>query len=63
VLVTGPTGHGKSTTLAAIINEINLEKAVHILTIEDPIEYVYPAGKSIISQREMDLDTHSWAMA
>lgn len=63
VLVTGPTGHGKSTTLAAIINEINLGKAVHILTIEDPIEYVYPSGKSIISQREMDLDTHSWSLA
>jgi len=63
VLVTGPTGHGKSTTLAAIINEINLSKPVHILTIEDPIEYVYPNGKSIISQREMDLDTHSWALA
>ena len=63
VLVTGPTGHGKSTTLAAIINEINLGKAAHILTIEDPIEYVYPSGKSIISQREMDLDTHSWSLA
>lgn len=63
VLVTGPTGHGKSTTLASIINEINLEKAVHILTIEDPIEYVYPSGKSIISQREMGTDTHSWNMA
>lgn len=63
VLVTGPTGHGKSTTLAAIINEINLGKAAHILTIEDPIEYLYPSGKSIISQREMDLDTHSWSLA
>jgi twitching motility protein PilT len=63
ILVTGPTGHGKSTTLAAIINEINLSKAAHILTIEDPIEYVYPSGKSIISQREMDLDTHSWPLA
>jgi twitching motility protein PilT len=63
ILVTGPTGHGKSTTLAAIINEINLSKAVHILTIEDPIEYVYPAGKSIISQREMDIDTHSWSLS
>lgn len=63
VLVTGPTGHGKSTTIAAIINEINLGKPVHILTIEDPIEYVYPPGKSIISQREMDLDTHSWSLA
>src|SRR3989344_520302 len=63
VLVTGPTGHGKSTTLAAIINEVNLNKAAHILTIEDPIEYVYPTGKSIISQREMNIDTHSWNLA
>lgn len=63
VLVTGPTGHGKSTTLASIINEINLKSAAHILTIEDPIEYVYPNGKSIISQREMGMDTHSWALA
>src|ERR1035437_966586 len=63
ILVTGPTGQGKSTTLASIINEINLNKPMHILTIEDPIEYVYPPGKSIISQREMDLDTHSWTMA
>lgn len=63
ILVTGPTGHGKSTSLAAIINEINLGRADHILTIEDPVEYVYPAGKSIISQREMDIDTHSWSLA
>lgn len=63
VLVTGPTGHGKSTTLAAIINEINTTKAVHIVTIEDPIEYIYPSGGSILSQREMGADTHSWAMA
>nr|MBI5456086.1 type IV pilus twitching motility protein PilT [Candidatus Levybacteria bacterium] len=63
VLIAGPTGHGKSTTIAAIINEINLSKASHILTIEDPIEYLYPTGKSIISQREMDLDTHSWSLA
>lgn len=63
ILVTGPTGHGKSTTLASIINEINLNRAVHILTIEDPIEYVYPNGKSIISQREMNQDTHSWDLA
>jgi twitching motility protein PilT len=63
VLVTGPTGHGKSSTLAAIINEINLNKAQHILTIEDPIEYVYPKGNSTMSQREMGTDTHSWSMA
>lgn len=63
IIVCGPTGHGKSTTLAAIINEINLSRSCHILTIEDPIEYVYPSGKSIISQREMGIDTHSWAMA
>jgi len=63
VLVTGPTGHGKSTTLAAIINEINLNKNVHILTIEDPIEYVYPVGKSLISQREMGADTNSWSLS
>lgn len=63
VLVAGPTGHGKSTTLASIINEINLNQQCHILTIEDPIEYVYPVGKSIISQREMGTDTHSWVMA
>lgn len=63
ILVTGPTGHGKSTTLAAIINEINLNRNVHILTIEDPIEYVYPPGKSLISQREMGLDTNSWRLS
>lgn len=63
VLVTGPTGHGKSTTLASIINEINLKRAAHIIAIEDPIEYVYPEGKSIISQREMGVDTHSWDFA
>jgi len=63
ILVTGPTGQGKSTTLAAIINEINTTRADHILTIEDPIEYVYPKGNSLISQREMLVDTHSWTMA
>ncbi|HSX08885.1 MAG TPA: type IV pilus twitching motility protein PilT [Candidatus Saccharimonadales bacterium] len=63
VLVTGPTGHGKSSTLAAVINEINQSKSCHILTIEDPIEYVYPKGNSIISQREMGIDTHSWSLA
>ena len=63
ILITGPTGHGKSTTIAAIVNEINLNRSSHILTIEDPIEYIYPSGKSIISQREMNIDTHSWTQA
>lgn len=63
ILITGPTGHGKSTTLASLINEINLKRAVHILTIEDPIEYVYSNGRSLISQREMGIDTHSWDFA
>ena len=60
ILVTGPTGHGKSTLIAAIINKINTERAVHIVTIEDPIEYVYPKGKSLVSQRELYYDTKSW---
>lgn len=60
ILVTGPTGHGKSTALAGFVNKINMERPVHIITIEDPIEYVYPKGKSIISQREVNSDTKSW---
>lgn len=60
VLITGPTGHGKTTTIAAIVNEINMTRATNILTIEDPIEYVYPKGKSIISQRELGHDTLTW---
>lgn len=63
ILVTGPTGHGKSTTLASFINTINLDRAEHILTVEDPIEYVYPKGKSLIEQREMYRDTKSWGNA
>ena len=63
VLVTGPTGHGKSTTLASMIQAINQMKSVHVVTIEDPIEYVYPTGLSIISQREMHQDSHSWSVA
>ncbi len=63
VLVTGPTGQGKSSTLAAILQEINATRFTHILTIEDPIEYIYPPGNSIMSQRELGSDTHSWGMA
>lgn len=60
ILVTGPTGQGKSTTLASLINRINLNRACHIITIEDPIEYVYPQGKALLGQREMFRDTRSW---
>lgn len=63
ILVTGPTGHGKTTTLAAFINQINLNRNAHIITIEDPIEYVYPHGKALISQRELNSDTKSWINA
>src|SRR4030043_1309166 len=63
ILVAGPTGHGKSTTIASLINKINEEKGVHIITVEDPIEYVYPSRKSLIAQREMHLDTHSWEIS
>lgn len=63
VLISGPTGEGKSTTLASLINEINKKYSKHIITIEDPIEYVYPKYKSIISQRELHQDTHSWSVA
>lgn len=61
VLVTGPTGHGKSTTIASIINEINMTIPANIITIEDPIEYIYPKGKAIISQREIGADSLAWA--
>lgn len=63
ILVIGPTGEGKSTTLASIVNEINMKYARHIITIEDPIEYIYPLGKSVVSQRELHRDTHSWNIA
>src|SRR5262245_50567884 len=63
VLVTGPTGSGKSTTLAAIINKINREKAIHIITIEDPIEYLHPHSKATINQREVGADTQTFALA
>lgn len=63
ILITGPTGQGKSTTLAAILNEINKTRAAHIITIEDPIEFVFRNEKSIISQREVYSDTLSWQKA
>ncbi len=63
VLVTGPTGHGKSSTLAAIVELINQSRSDHILTIEDPIEFIYENKQSIISQRELHSDTHSWQVA
>lgn len=63
VLVTGPTGEGKSTTLSSIINRINLNQSRHILTVEDPIEFIYPSGQSLVSQRELHQDTHSWNVA
>ncbi|HEX6177377.1 MAG TPA: PilT/PilU family type 4a pilus ATPase [Thermoanaerobaculia bacterium] len=63
VLVTGPTGSGKSTTLAAIINEINQNYAYHILTIEDPVEYMHRHIKSTVNQREVGSDTKNFALA
>ncbi|MCM0648756.1 type IV pilus twitching motility protein PilT [Clostridium swellfunianum] len=63
VLVTGPTGSGKSTTLAAMINEINLTRAAHIITLEDPVEYLHKHNKSIINQREIGKDSHSYQNA
>ncbi len=63
MLVTGPTGSGKSTSLAAVINLINTEHSHHILTVEDPIEYLHSHKKSIISQRELGEDTHSFSNA
>jgi len=63
VLVTGPSGHGKSTTLAALIEEINHARTDHIITIEDPIEYVFEGDRAIIEQREVNQDTLSFAKA
>ena len=63
VLITGPTGQGKSTTIAALLNYINETRNVHIVTIEDPIEYIYPHRRSLVDQRELHLDTHSWEIA
>ncbi len=63
VLVTGPTGSGKSTTLASMINEINETRSEHILTIEDPIEFVHTHKRCIVNQRELGNDAHSFALA
>lgn len=61
VLIAGPTGSGKTTTLAALVQRINNERAVHIITLEDPVEYLYPQGRALISQREIGRDTASFA--
>ncbi|MBU0975948.1 type IV pilus twitching motility protein PilT [Patescibacteria group bacterium] len=63
VIVVGPTGHGKSTSLAAMIQEINVRDARHILTIEDPVEYIYFPARCLVDQRELHQDTHSWEIA
>jgi twitching motility protein PilT len=63
ILVTGPTGSGKSTTLAAMIDKINSERSEHIMTIEDPIEFVHPHKKCLVNQREVFADTHSFKNA
>jgi twitching motility protein PilT len=62
-LVTGPTGSGKSTTLAAMVDQINRERSEHIITVEDPIEYLHTHKKSVINQRELGQDTHSFQAA
>jgi twitching motility protein PilT len=63
VLVTGPTGSGKSSTLAAIIDKVNSEQSIHIVTIEDPIEFLHPHKKATIHQRELHTDTPNFALA
>jgi len=63
VLVTGPAGQGKSTTIAAMIDEIARKRAVHVVTIEDPIEYIFSHQKALVQQREINLDTLSWNVA
>ena len=63
VLVTGPTGSGKSTTLAAMVDQINTEKAMHIVTIEDPIEFTHKSKRSVVVQREVHYDTYSFNAA
>ncbi len=63
VLVTGPTGSGKSTTLAAMLDKLNHERTAHIVTIEDPIEYLHHHKSCVVNQREIGQDTHSWEFA
>ena len=63
VLVTGPTGSGKSTTLAALVDKINSERAMHIITIEDPIEFTHKSKRSVVVQREVHYDTYSFSAA
>ena len=63
ILVTGPTGSGKSTTLAAIINKVNENRAAHVITLEDPIEYLHQHRKAMVNQREIGMDTQSYANA
>ncbi|HSI20560.1 MAG TPA: PilT/PilU family type 4a pilus ATPase [Verrucomicrobiae bacterium] len=63
IIIAGPTGHGKSTTLAAMVNQISAERRGHIITIEDPIEYIFEHKKSIVTQREVGSDTPSFASA
>ena len=63
VLVTGPTGSGKSTTLAAMIDLINRSRSEHIITLEDPVEFVHQSNRSLVNQREVGSHTHSFASA
>ena len=63
VLITGPTGSGKSTTLASLVDKINSEKSQHIITIEDPIEFTHKSKKSVVVQREVHYDTYSFSAA
>ena len=63
MLVTGPTGSGKSTTLAAMLDKVNSERQDHILTIEDPIEYIHPHKNCLVNQREVHADTNSFSNA
>jgi len=63
ILVTGPTGHGKTTTMAAMIDKINKTRDVHIVTVEDPLEYLHDHQKALVNQREVGQDTHSFPAA